>query len=76
MSRRRGLSDGVVKVLDHAEKLGWTYEKTPGGHYKMTKQGCPCVFFSATPSDSRAWRNGIAKLNRADQGVDSESKIV
>lgn len=54
-------------VLREAEKLGFTTSKAGkrNVHLKFEKPGCPAVFFSATPSDHRAIKNGIAKLRRA-----------
>lgn len=55
----------VQRVLDEAVKLGFSVGRSQNGHYRFSKPGVPTVFFSGTPSDSRAILNGTAKLRRA-----------
>jgi len=38
-----------------------------GGHLRFTKLGRPLIHTSSTPSDSRAFRNALAMLARADR---------
>ena len=51
-----------------AEKLGFAVERASNGHCKFTKPGVRAVFFSGTPGDHRAIKNGVAKLRRACRG--------
>ncbi len=55
----------VARVIDEAKRLGFTIDRAKSGHLKFIKEGIPAVFFSSTPSDPRAWKNGISKLRRA-----------
>jgi hypothetical protein len=61
----KGIDEGVVKVINYAEKLGYKTCRTTRNHLKFVKPGKPPVFFSGTPGDHRAWKNGISKLRRA-----------
>lgn len=57
--------DGLRRVTEEAEALGFTITRTRNGHLRFDLTGVPAVFFSGTPSDHRAILNGIAKLKRA-----------
>lgn len=54
-------------IIDEAKKLGFTASMagSRNPHLRFDKPGCRAVFFSSSPSDSRAVLNGIAKLRRA-----------
>jgi hypothetical protein len=62
-------NDIVSRVIAFAKSLGFSAERTKSGHIKFIRPGTPSVFFSGTPSDHRAYQNGIAKLRRVDRGV-------
>lgn len=62
------VSGEVKRVIAEAEKLGFAVAHANNGHCKFTKAGIPAVFFSGTPGDRRAIKNGIAKLRRACRG--------
>lgn len=61
--------EDIRRILGVAELLGFTASRTSKGHWKFERAGVPAVFFSGTPGDVRAVKNGIAKLRRAAQGV-------
>lgn len=52
-------------LINEAKRLGFEPSLTRGGHLKLSRRGCPPVFCSATPSDHRTVKNGIALLRRA-----------
>lgn len=62
------VSGDVKRVIGEAEKLGFAVERAGNGHCKFTKPGVRAVFFSGTPGDHRAIKNGVAKLRRACRG--------
>jgi hypothetical protein len=54
------------KVLEEAERQGFTTRRTSRGHIQVRDQNGQIVaVFSGTASDHRALRNGIAQLKRA-----------
>lgn len=54
------------KVLDEAERQGFTFRTTTKGHAQVRKaNGQVVAVFAGTASDVRAPRNGIAALRRA-----------
>jgi predicted RNA binding protein YcfA (HicA-like mRNA interferase family) len=56
----------VQELVRHAERDGWTVERTSGGHLKFTHQdAATTVFGSATPSCVRSTRNTLADLRRS-----------
>lgn len=59
----------VKMVLELAESLGFEVTRAKNQHYCFRKPGLPAAFFSCTPSDSRAYKNGMAKLRRLDRGI-------
>ncbi len=63
------VKDGVHKVIAEAKKLGFAVSKTRGDHWKFSRPDPPPVFFSSTPSDARAFKNGLAKLRRAATSI-------
>lgn len=72
MTSRRAFGEATRRVISHAEQLGWTWARTGRGHLKFSKAGCQPVFFGTTPSDRRAWRNGICNLNKANAACRSQ----
>lgn len=63
----RGISSELRKVVEFAESLGFTVERTKGLHLKLLKPGRPVVFTSGTPGDNRAIKNIIAQLKRVER---------
>ena len=57
--------DGLRRVTEEAEALGFSISRTRNGHLRFDLTGVPAVFFSSTPGDHRAILNGVAKLRRA-----------
>lgn len=54
------------KVLDEAERQGFTVQRTKRGHVMVRDaNNVPVTTFSGSASDSRSLRNGIAQLRRA-----------
>lgn len=60
----RRLPDGARRVAEFALQHGCCISEA-GKHLKITRDGMRTVFFSRTPSDHRAWRNGITKVRHA-----------
>ena len=68
----------LKKVIQAAERAGWTYDETKNGHPRLnpprgqvdprTGNLRAPITFAKTPSETRGDRNGIAALRRA--GVD------
>ena len=52
------------ELVEFADGLGYSAEKTKGGHIKFSCPGIPATFTSATPSDYRSWTNCRARLRR------------
>lgn len=69
----RGRCEGVHRVVELAEELGFSCASTSRGHIKFTRPATTTVFFSGAPHDWRAIKNGIAQLRRAvrDSGQDA-----
>ena len=65
MARR--FSKGIEQLVRYARAHHWRIERTRGGHLKLTKPGLPPVFTGYSPSDVRAQRNAIARLQRTQQ---------
>lgn len=63
----KGLNDNARKVVEFARELGFRVSKTKNNHLRFDRPGQPPVFFSWSPSDHRAIKNGYAKLRRASQ---------
>lgn len=61
----RKLPDGSRRVAEFAIEHGCTVSEASNMHLKITRDGMRTVFFSRTPSDHRAWRNGITKIRQA-----------
>lgn len=57
----------VKMVLDLAKTLGFSITGGRSRHYRFKRDGLPPVFFSATPSDSRAHKNSMALLRKLDR---------
>jgi hypothetical protein len=55
------------KLIQFAQKEGWTVTRTSGGHLKLAKAGLPLIYTSTTPSDHRAERNVRAQILRAQR---------
>jgi hypothetical protein len=53
-------------VVRYAEEHGWRVERRKNGHLAFRK-GVSIVIMSATPSCSRAPRNALADIRRADR---------
>lgn len=65
----KGIDENTKRVVDLALLLGFTVSRTRNDHFKFLKPGCRPVFFSSTPGDHRACKNGQAKLRRAVRGL-------
>ena len=53
-------------IMDLAENLGYSVEKTNGGHFRFTHpRASTPIFTSSTPSDRRAFMNMSKMLQRA-----------
>lgn len=52
-------------LVEFAQNLGYSVEKSKGGHIKFVQPGVDPTFTSATPSDHRSWKNCRARLRRA-----------
>lgn len=59
--------EGVKRVIEYALEIGFSHSISRGGHLRFTKPGRRTVFFSKTPGDRRAYKNGITKLRNADR---------
>jgi len=54
------------KVLEEAERQGFSVKRTRKGHYQVRNaENVVVAVFSGTASDHRSLRNGIAQLKRA-----------
>lgn len=54
------------KVLDEAERQGFTVRITKNGHGRVSSpDGEPITTFSGSASDRRSFANGLATLKRA-----------
>lgn len=61
-------NDGTQRVVEFALSLGFKPTWTRNGHLKFSKPERKTVFFSGTPGDHRAYKNGISKLRNAERG--------
>lgn len=57
----------VKMVLALAKSLGFEITGGRDRHYRFKRDGLPPVFFSSSPSDSRAHKNSMALLRRLDR---------
>lgn len=56
----------LALLLDACEDQGFKIRRTSRGHWMIKDEGNrPVATFSGTPSDSRAWANGLAAMLRA-----------
>jgi hypothetical protein len=70
MARHKVKTNDIAKrVVEFAESLGFSADKTRSGHIKFTRENTPTVFFSGTPTDSRSYQNGLAKIRRVAGGA-------
>jgi DNA-binding transcriptional ArsR family regulator len=60
---RTGRKD-TAELVRAVERVGGQVRRTGSGHLLVRGPGGVAVF-SATPSDPRSWRNGVAELRRA-----------
>ena len=66
-ARIRGC-EGLNRVIEFAEELGFVPGLTRGGHIRFTKTGKQTVFCSRTPGCRRATKNAISDLKKAEAG--------
>jgi predicted RNA binding protein YcfA (HicA-like mRNA interferase family) len=60
------MSDSIAKFCREIQRLGWSAERTRGGHLRCSHPHAAYpVFAASTPSDHRAWKNLQAHLKRA-----------
>ena len=64
MTAKSGAHKDVRQLLKAAEARGCEVSRTKGGHWRISRPGCPPVTLSNTPSDARAMRNALADLKR------------
>jgi len=66
--RRSGMSKGPLRdEVGRLLRLGWT-DETGKKHVKLRSPDGRLVILPSTPSDTRAWRNAVAKLRRVERG--------
>lgn len=60
------MPDSISKARREIVRLGWTAERTRGGHLRCSHPlAAYPVFAASTPSDHRAWKNLRSHLKRA-----------
>lgn len=65
ISKSKGLSKEVRKLISWAEANGWHVARRTGtGHLLLRHQSGVSVTMSATPSDSRSLNNARADMER------------
>jgi predicted RNA binding protein YcfA (HicA-like mRNA interferase family) len=60
------MPNSISKTCREIERLGWSAERTRGGHLRCSHPlAAYPVFAAGTPSDHRAWKNFQAHLKRS-----------
>lgn len=67
ISHGRRVGKTLAMLFVYAANNDWQATRTNGGHLRFKKPGRPIIHTSSTPSDSRAVRNALAMLVRADR---------
>lgn len=60
----RGTDETTRRLLDWAVSKGWDYERTQGGHIRLTHPRCATCFHSSTTSDKYSWLACRARLRQ------------
>ena len=60
------MNKAMKKLTKQAEAQGWRVEPTRNGHIRfLAPDGKTIVIWASTPSDHRAWKNGLSQMKRA-----------
>jgi len=55
----------MKNLVKQAESQGWRVEPTRNGHVRfLAPNGTGIVIFASTPSDHRAFKNGLSEMKR------------
>lgn len=54
-------------LVQKYEALGWKILRTRKGHQRWVSPNGPVIIHSGTPSDTRAYKNHVARLKRCAQ---------
>ncbi|MEV8195428.1 MULTISPECIES: hypothetical protein [Rhodococcus] len=65
MDKYKGIDKDTRKILKAVEEAGFVVHRAKSCHLMVYKDDVLITTFSATASDPRAFRNGLAPLKRA-----------